>query len=88
MPTPEERIVAGLSCSDVLTHLSELIDDEIDAETRQRVIEHVQGCNWCEEFGGRFSAIVTALRNRSAAEPLDADVVKRLREHLNRVIGR
>lgn len=78
----EERIVAGLSCSDVLARLSDFLDGEVEAETRARILEHIAGCHWCDEFGGRFGAIVTALRE--APDALEEGVARRLAERLAR----
>ncbi len=80
-----ERIVGGLSCSDVLELLSDYIDNATDSGTRARVEEHLRGCDWCERFGGRFSEVVETLRKQlGTAEPLPSDVAKRLRERLGR----
>lgn len=84
----EERTVAGLRCSDVLARLSELIDGELDADVRRRMLDHVAACNWCEEFGGRFSELVGALRRAQSRAALDEDVAARLGDYLERSIGR
>lgn len=80
---PEERNVAGLSCSDVLARLSAYVDGELTPEEVSRVNAHLKGCEWCERFGGRFSALVGELR-RGLHEPppLPSDVAARLRERL------
>lgn len=85
---PEERIVAGLRCSEVLDRLSDFVDGELEADARQRVLDHIAACNWCEEFGGRFSALVGTLRRARSSESLDEDVAARLEEYLARSIGR
>jgi anti-sigma factor RsiW len=73
-----ERIVSGLSCSDVLALLSDYVDGTLDAAARENVDAHLRGCNWCEEFGGRFSDVVEKLRRSLAAsDPLDGETLKR-----------
>lgn len=80
---PGERDIAGLRCSDVLRALSDYIDGDLPDATVQRMAAHVADCHWCERFGARFSAAVTALRaTLREAEPLPADVEARLRERL------
>lgn len=78
---PEVRIVAGLSCRDVLAHLSDFVDGTLEADVRVRILEHLAGCNWCEEFGGRFSGIVRALK-RASDDKLEESVAARLMRRL------
>ncbi len=81
-PHPERR-VAGLMCRDVLALLSDFLDGELDPAKRQRVIEHLHGCNWCEHFGGQFSRVIESLRRElREPAPLRADVAARLRKRL------
>jgi anti-sigma factor RsiW len=83
MPTLDDS-VAGLRCGEVLERLSDLVDGEIDGDLRARIVEHVRGCRWCEEFGGRFSAIVRQLREAAEEDELEEDVTGRLQERLAR----
>ena len=83
---PEPRIVAGLSCGDVLARLSDFVDGELEPEIRVRLLEHLAGCNWCEEFGGRFSGIVRSLKGTAGAR-LEDDVAARLMDRLRDDIG-
>ncbi len=88
-PRPEpERVVAGLSCREVLARLSDLVDGELPPGELRSVREHVAGCDWCERFGGRFAGLVRALRREMAEpEPLAPDVEARLVERLRRETG-
>jgi anti-sigma factor RsiW len=82
-----ERLVAGLRCSEVLAELSEYLDGGLPVARREQIETHVRGCAFCEEFGGRFSAVVQLLRRRLAVpEPLDVEVAARLRDRLRRDI--
>lgn len=79
MNPPAERVVAGMSCGDVLDVLSDFLDGELDPAVRETVVAHLHGCNWCEQFGGRFQHAIGRLRESfQEAEPLAADVTARL----------
>lgn len=80
-----ERDVAGLRCGQVLERLSEYLDGDVDPATRAGIEAHVRGCDWCEQFGGRFSSVVYGLRRSLAApEIADAGVADRLAAFLAR----
>lgn len=81
-PDPS-RVVAGLACSEVLADLSAYLDAELAPERVARIEAHLQGCDWCERFGGEFAAVVGGLR-RTLAEPAPApsDLIARLRSRL------
>lgn len=74
-----------MTCAEVLEVLSDFVDDELDEGTRAQVIEHVRGCDWCATFGGRFAAVVAALR-RELRDPgvLEQDIAARLRARLEK----
>jgi anti-sigma factor (TIGR02949 family) len=78
-----EKVVAGLSCSDVLARLSDYVDDELAAEERARVEAHLRGCDGCARFGGEFRATVRALR---AHLTVAAEVPGELKERLRRAL--
>jgi len=83
-----ERVVAGLSCRDVLADLSEYLDNQLVSERRAQIDDHLRGCANCERFGGEFSAVVAALRRCLAnPEPLDETSVRQLRERLRRELS-
>jgi anti-sigma factor RsiW len=80
-----ERVIAGLSCGDVLGDLSDYLDNQLSSERRAQVDDHLRGCANCERFGGRFGATIAALRRSLASpEPLDEALARRLRERLRR----
>ena len=85
----EDRLVAGLWCSEVLARLSDYLDDELSAEERARVEDHLRGCEACTRFGGEFSRTVGALRHHllEADEPLPTGLRSRLMAALDRVAG-
>lgn len=85
MSRPDERLVGGMTCSDVLSVLSDFVDGDLDLPLRNRVIDHLRGCDWCERFGGHFRALVESLRGElREPEPLAEDVAARLRSAVER----
>lgn len=58
----DEKVVAGLSCGDVLALLSDYLDGDLAPEARQQVEAHLRGCEGCARFGGEFRTTVQALR--------------------------
>jgi anti-sigma factor RsiW len=86
MPEPD-RLVAGLRCREVLEVLSDYLDGDLTDEQVARVQAHLAGCDWCERFGGRFSAVVRAFRaGLGMAPPLESAVAARLRAGLDRAL--
>ena len=68
---------------EVLERLDGYVDGTLDAATRAQVEAHVQACDTCARFGGRYGAVVTALRQRlGAPQPVPGDVAARLRQRL------
>ena len=82
------RVVAGVRCIEVLGMLSDYLDDEVSREDRDRIEDHLRGCDQCERFGGRMSSIVKSLRE-TLKEPdlLDDAVAQRLRARLAKEFG-
>lgn len=68
----QDRNVAGITCSAVLSVLSDYLDGEVSDALRAQVNAHLAGCDVCERFGGRFATTVGALR-RHLAEPALSD---------------
>lgn len=85
MKIANEKVVGGLSCSEVLDRLSDYLDGDLPAPERAQVEEHLRGCDGCARFGGELRATVSALRTHLlgaiAAPP---GVQERLREALRR----
>jgi anti-sigma factor (TIGR02949 family) len=85
MTDRNEKVVAGLSCSDVLARLSDYVDGELAEAERARVEEHLRGCDGCARFGGEFSATVRALRAHLARpQAVPRALADRLRRALDR----
>ena len=79
-----EHVVVGMSCGEVLSLLSDYLDDSLSYATRLQIEEHLLGCDWCEKFGGEFGRTVELLRRTVIRdEPLPGDVSARLRAVLD-----
>ncbi|MFL5264469.1 MAG: anti-sigma factor family protein [Anaeromyxobacteraceae bacterium] len=87
MKIANEKVVGGLSCSEVLERLSDYLDGDLPAAERGKVEEHLRGCEGCTRFGGEFRATVTALRARLVGVAAPPQVRERLREALRREPG-
>lgn len=74
-----DRVVAGLSCREVLDLLADYVDDGLSPETVGRVRAHLEGCDHCLLFGGKYGALVERLRQGLLA---DRDLDPGQRRHL------
>lgn len=84
---PDEREVAGLTCSAVMTVLSEYVDGELPPALRRQVEAHVAECRQCERFGADFSRLLDAMRRQLAEpEPVETAVLDRLRAVLHQEV--
>jgi anti-sigma factor RsiW len=81
---PDERTVAGLTCSEVMADLSAYLDGELPAERSQQLEAHVAGCQQCATFGSAFANLIAQVRER-LGEParVPDDVLDRLRSALS-----
>jgi RNA polymerase sigma-70 factor (ECF subfamily) len=73
---PEDQLVAGLHCGEVLADLTEHLDGRL-ADRAQQIDEHLAGCERCRRFAGDIAAAVRALRELPD-EPLPAAAEARL----------
>lgn len=78
-----ERVVGGLSCSQVLERLSDYLDGDLAPAERAQVETHLRGCEGCARFDGQFQATVRALRAELTRSP---GLPPGLRERLRRAI--
>jgi anti-sigma factor (TIGR02949 family) len=68
----------AMSCEDVGLVLQQYLDDEIDAETADRIAEHLEECRRCGMEAETYERIKATLARKRA--PLPDDSVARLRE--------
>ncbi len=50
-----------ITCEDVRAHLSEWVDDELEATDRTRLLVHLGACIPCSREATALSAVVTAM---------------------------
>ena len=80
-----DRSVAGIRCTEVLDDLSDYLDGELTADRVRQIEAHLEGCDWCERFGGDFADAIASLRARLGAPPAPPEAVHdRLMERLSR----
>lgn len=74
-----DRVVAGLSCRDVLHRLSPFLDGELPATEVRQVEAHLAECDTCARFGGHVGAMVQQLRGSLEYGPVpDAAIGQRV----------
>lgn len=77
------RMVAGITCGEVLAELSEYLSGDLESDRRGQLEAHVAGCDVCAQFGGRFGELVARLRSELlGVSPIPAEVVDRLAARL------
>ena len=76
---PGERIVAGISCSEVLADLSGYLDGELDPARVAQIEAHVSDCRVCAAFGDGFGRMLATMRSRMRVpDALDRALADRL----------
>ncbi len=83
-----ERVFGGLKCRDVLERLSAYLDGELEGEELVALETHARSCDQCGRFGGRFGAVIAALREAAPMPAADAGRARRLQERLARELER
>ena len=78
-----DKVVAGISCAQVLARLSDYLDGDLADDARARIEEHLRGCDECARFGGELRSTVRALRANLSEGGLPAAVRERLRAALD-----
>ena len=78
-----DRIIAGISCREVLTDLSNFLDGGLSDPRVEQIRAHLHECRECDQFGGMLGELVAEVR-RQLSEPatLEPDVEQRLRDRL------
>jgi len=80
---PTDREIAGIRCMQVLEYLSDYLDGNLNADTVERIENHLRGCNWCEQFGREFASTVKDLCTQlQQADDLRPGVASRLMQAL------
>jgi len=85
---PPPREVGGLWCDEVLGRLPDYVGQTLDQDQRAAVDAHLQGCDWCARFGGRYAATIQQLQQALAAPPAVSEALRgRLRARLEQETG-
>ncbi len=84
MKPENEKVIAGLSCGQVLDRLSDYLDGELPPAESARLEEHLRGCDGCARFGGELKGVVEALRQHLARAP---SLSEGFRERLRKAMG-
>lgn len=81
----DEKVVGGISCSQVLARLSDYLDGELEPAARLQLETHLRGCDGCARFGGEFTATVRSLRaHLTTSAGLPSSLRARLRDAVKR----
>lgn len=75
---PDDALIAGILCSEVLAHLSDFIDGALPPARVRALENHLEGCSHCARFGAEFSDAIGRLRAQARDNELDADIEARL----------
>ncbi len=75
----------GIACDEVIRAVWDFLDDEIDAERKSRIVDHLELCDHCRDqytFEGSFLRAVGRLFDREdEAAPLRARIEVELTKH-------
>jgi len=77
-----DRMIAGITCREVLADLSSFVDGELPEARVEQLRAHVSSCRECEQLGGAIGELVRVLRTLREAPPLDDAIAARLRARL------
>ena len=81
MTIENEKVIAGLSCTQVLERLSDYLDGDLPEADSTSIEAHLRGCDGCARFGGEFRSVVESLRvNLARSRSLPAGFRERLRK--------
>jgi anti-sigma factor RsiW len=85
---PEDTVIAGISCSQVLAHLSDFVDGVLPAEKVEALEAHLAECEHCARFGAEFTETLGQLKDQLVPEggsggELAGDIAARLEARLN-----
>lgn len=80
---PDEREVAGLTCSEVMADLSRYLEQDLTPARATQIEAHVTACQLCATFGQEFATLMAQVQERlRAPEPVPSDVAARLQTAL------
>lgn len=74
---------SDLPCCELLKHLGEYLDGELDSETNELISEHIESCHNCQVVVNTLSKTIQLCKDSSEKIHLPDDVHQRLLEKLN-----
>jgi anti-sigma factor RsiW len=75
------------NCQDLITELSNLVDDDVAAEMRQRLQEHLSHCRTCQVLYDSTRRTIRIVTETGSFE-LPEGVAARIRQSVMALIGR
>ena len=83
-PTRQQFEVPGLSdaCVEVLRHLWDYLDHELNATSADRLRDHIAQCEQCRKYEGYQACFLEALARVKASWDAPADVREKVAEKL------
>ena len=79
-----QRNDGDIWCSEVLEHLSDYVDGELDASIVSKIEIHLQKCDNCERFGANFGAMVLSIRKLADIDVVSEQTLRNLREAVSK----
>ena len=80
---PDDREVAGLTCSEVMADLSRYLDHDLPPARAARIEAHVSACQLCASFGADFARLMELVHERlKVPDAVPLDVATRLQTAL------
>ncbi|NMC64432.1 MAG: zf-HC2 domain-containing protein, partial [SAR324 cluster bacterium] len=77
-----------IECADIIKVFGDFIEGEIESTLKDRIAEHIENCQKCQEFERSYRFVIAAaklLKPKEIEMPLGAK--NRLREALNKRLG-
>lgn len=82
--TDIDRVVAGISCREVLADLCDFLDGALGEGRVATLRAHLGGCDVCARFGADVSGALQALRDTRPVADVPAGFRERIREAIAR----
>jgi anti-sigma factor RsiW len=70
--------MTDLSCNEFVELVTEYLDGALDDDTLARFVDHLSGCDGCEQYLDQVRRTVTTLADLPADERLPAEARERL----------
>ncbi len=71
----------SLSCKEVLAHLADFIDGELEAELATQINEHIMKCPFCQQMKKSYEKTIDLFKKASQFDPPE-ELVEKIRNRL------